>query len=141
MQDFYGQYKFLIIPASLWCAIQLFKVAYDYRKTKKFNVKRLLGAGGMPSSHTAVVVSLATMIGKYIGTNTPIFALSAIVAFITMYDAAGVRRAVGKQAHVLNEVIQNQNMTSAEKLQEMTGHTPVQVAAGAGLGLIVGLLV
>ena len=140
MQNFYGQYKFLIIPAFLWCAIQIFKVACDYKKTRKFNVKRLLGAGGMPSSHTAVVVSLATMIGKYEGTATPLFAFSAIVAFITMYDAAGVRRAVGKQAHVLNEVIQNQNMTNAEKLQEMTGHTPVQVAAGAFLGFVIGLI-
>lgn len=138
--DFYNQYKFLLIPIFLWCAIQTFKVLYEYNRTKKFNWKRFVGAGGMPSSHTAVVVSLATLIGKYLGISSPIFALSAIVAFITMYDAAGVRRAVGKQAHVLNEVLENQALSNAEKLQEMTGHTPVQVVAGALIGLIAGLL-
>ena len=94
----------------------------------------------MPSSHSAVVVSISVLIGKHIGFNSPLFALSGVFAFIVMYDAAGVRRAVGKQAKVLNDILTNQKLTSAEKLQEMTGHTPIQVLAGAILGLIGGLL-
>jgi acid phosphatase family membrane protein YuiD len=138
--NFYDQYKFLIVPIILWCGIQLFKVIYSYQKTKRIDIRRFLGAGGMPSSHSAVVVSVSTMIGKYVGINTPLFALSAIIAFITMYDAAGVRRAVGKQARVLNDILQNQKTTNAEKLQEMTGHTPIQVTAGALIGLVAGLI-
>ncbi len=141
MIEFFNTYKFLIVPAVLWFGIQMFKVLYEYFKEGKWDFKRFMGAGGMPSSHSAVVVSLATLIGKYVGLESPIFALSALFAFITMYDAAGVRRAVGKQAHILNEVVKEyKKMTPAEFLQEKTGHTPVQVAAGALIGLIAGLI-
>ena len=141
MIEFFNQYKFLVVPFLLWFGIQTFKVLYEYFKEGKWNIKRFMGAGGMPSSHSAVVVSLAALVGKYIGISSPIFALSALFAFITMYDAAGVRRAVGKQAHILNEVVKEyKKMTPAEFLQEKTGHTPVQVAAGALIGLIAGLI-
>ena len=96
MIEFFNQYKFLVVPFLLWFGIQTFKVLYEYFKEGKWNIKRFMGAGGMPSSHSAVVVSLAALVGKYIGISSPIFALSALFAFITMYDAAGVRRAVGK---------------------------------------------
>lgn len=142
MIEFFYQYKFLIVPFLLWFGIQTFKVLYEFFKEGKWNLKRFMGAGGMPSSHSAVVVSLATLIGKYIGIDSPVFALSAVFAFITMYDAAGVRRAVGKQAHILNKVVKEyKDMTPGEYLQEKTGHTPVQVAAGALIGLITGLIV
>ena len=141
MKEFFMQYKYLVVPAVMWFGIQIFKVLYEYFKEGKWNLKRFWGAGGMPSSHSAVVVSLATLIAKYEGIGSPVFALSAIFAFITMYDAAGVRRAVGKQAHILNEVVKNEkNMTPSEILQEKTGHTPVQVAAGALIGFIAGLI-
>ncbi len=134
------QFKYILVPLALWFSIQLFKVIYEYCETKKWNWDRLMGAGGMPSSHSAIVVCLAIMIGKNEGFQSPIFALSGIFALITMYDAAGVRRAVGKQAMILNDIIRNQKLTSAEKLQEMTGHTPVQVIAGAILGVITGVI-
>ncbi len=134
------QFKYILVPLTLWFSIQLFKVIYEYCETKKWNWDRLMGAGGMPSSHSAIVVCLAIMIGKNEGFQSPIFALSGIFALITMYDAAGVRRAVGKQAMILNDIIRNQKLTSAEKLQEMTGHTPVQVIAGAILGVITGVI-
>ena len=141
MQDFFNQYKYLIIPFVLWFGIQTFKVLYEYFTEGKWNIKRFMGAGGMPSSHSAVVVSLATLIGKHIGINEPIFALSVLFAFITMYDAAGVRRAVGEQAHILNKVVKEvKDMTPAEYLQEKTGHTPVQVAAGALIGFVAGVI-
>ena len=136
--------KFIMVPLILWFGIQVFKVVYDLITTKKFNFKRIMGAGGMPSSHSAVVVSLTTLIGKYEGINTPIFAVSLALAFIVMYDAAGVRRAAGKQARMLNKIIETPGLTTmevSEKLVEVLGHTPIQVIVGAVIGLIVGLVV
>lgn len=80
-------FKYLYVPFLMWFGIQTFKVIYDLITTKKFNFKRIMGAGGMPSSHSAVVTSLATLIGKQEGVTTPIFALAAIFAFVVMYDA------------------------------------------------------
>ncbi len=88
--------KYIYIPILLWFGIQTFKLIYDLVTTKKFNFKRILGAGGMPSSHSAVVTSITTLIGKNQGVDSPIFALSLIVALVVMYDACGVRRAARK---------------------------------------------
>ena len=138
------QNKYIYVPLLLWFGIQLFKLIYDLVKTKKFNFKRILGAGGMPSSHSAVVTSLATLIGKYEGVNTPLFALSFVFAFVVMYDACGVRRAAGKQAALLNKLVETPGLTGvqvSEKLVEVLGHTPVQVIVGALIGIGVGLVV
>ena len=97
----------------------------------------------MPSSHSAVVAGIATLIGKYEGVDSPIFALSFIVAFVVMYDACGVRRAAGKQAKLLNKLIETPGLTGvqvSEKLVEVLGHTPVQVIVGALIGVGVGLI-
>lgn len=97
----------------------------------------------MPSSHSAVVAGLATLIGKYEGVGTPIFALALIVAFVVMYDACGVRRAAGKQAALLNKLIETPGLTSmqvSERLVEVLGHTPVQVFVGAMIGVLVGII-
>ena len=82
MINFLQQYRFLVVPILVWIAIQSFKVMYDLAVTKKFNFKRIMGAGGMPSSHSAVVTSLATMVGKNYGTDSAIFAIAVIFAFI-----------------------------------------------------------
>ena len=135
--------KFLVIPVFMWISIQTFKVLTDLVKTGKFNFKRILGAGGMPSSHSAVVTSVATLIGRYEGTDTPIFALSVIFACVVMYDAAGVRRAAGKQAKLLNKLVETKGLNGVqvqEKLVEVLGHTPLQVFVGAVLGIIAGLI-
>lgn len=137
------QNKYIYIPFFLWFAIQTFKVIYDLVTTKKFNFKRIMGAGGMPSSHSAIVTGLATLIGKYEGVDTPIFALALIVAFVVMYDACGVRRAAGKQAELLNKIVETPGLTGLqvqEKLIEVLGHTPVQVFVGALIGVIVGCI-
>lgn len=142
IQNFFGN-KYIAIPILLWLAIQSFKVAWDLITTKKFNFKRILGAGGMPSSHSAVVTSLATLIGKSEGFNSPIFALSLIFACIVMYDAAGVRRAAGKQAQLLNKIINTPGLSGIqvqEKLVEVLGHTPTQVFVGATIGIIAGII-
>ena len=137
------QNKYIYIPFFLWFAIQTFKVIYDLATTKKFNFKRIMGAGGMPSSHSAIVTGLATLIGKYEGVDTPIFALALIVAFVVMYDACGVRRAAGKQAALLNKIVETPGLSGvqvSERLVEVLGHTPTQVIVGALIGVIVGLI-
>lgn len=142
--SFFEEYKYIIVPFFVWFGIQLFKFIYDLVKSKKFNSKRLMQAGGMPSSHSGVVISLTTMIGKNVGINSPLFAVALIFSFIVMYDAAGVRRAAGKQAKLLNKIVETPGLTSlqvSERLVEVLGHTPVQVIVGAAIGVIVGLLV
>ena len=128
--------KFIYVPLLTWFGIQLFKVIWDLVTTKKFNFKRILGAGGMPSSHS-------TLIGREHGLDSSIFALSVIFAFIVMYDAAGVRRAAGKQAKLLNKLIETPGLSGvqvSEKLVEVLGHTPFQVFVGAIIGIIVGCI-
>ena len=135
--------KYLIVPIITWFSIQTFKVIWDLVTTKKFNFKRIMGAGGMPSSHTAVVMSLSTLIGKEFGFDSPFFALSMVFAFIVMYDAAGVRRAAGKQATLLNKIVETPGLSELEvqeRLVEVLGHTPTQVIVGAIIGIIVGLV-
>ena len=141
--NFFTQYRFLIVPITVWFCIQVFKVIWDLVATHKFNFKRILGAGGMPSSHSAVVTSIATMIGKTQGIDSPIFALAMFFAFVVMYDAAGVRRAAGKQAKLLNKLIETPGLTNIEvqeRLVEVLGHTPMQVIVGAAIGVTVGLI-
>lgn len=141
--EYITQFKYLYTPFLLWFCIQLFKVIWDLITTKQFNFKRIMGAGGMPSSHSAVVTSIATLIGKYEGINSPIFALSVVFAFVVMYDAAGIRRAAGKQARLLNKIVNTPGLTNLqvqEKLVEVLGHTPMQVIVGAVIGIIAGLI-
>ncbi len=140
---FLEEYKYVVIPIATWFFIQLFKLIYDLIKTKKFNFKRILGAGGMPSSHSAVATSLATLIGCNEGFDSPLFAIAAIFACVVMYDAAGVRRAAGKQAKLLNKIVETpglSNVEVTERLVEVLGHTPFQVLVGAIIGILVGFI-
>lgn len=135
--------KYIYVPFSLWFFIQCFKVVWDLVKTKRFNFKRVLGAGGMPSSHSAVVCSLATLIGKDMGFSSAEFGIAFILAIIVMYDAAGVRRAAGKQAKLLNKIVATPGLSALqvqEKLVEVLGHTPLEVIVGAIIGVTVGLI-
>lgn len=97
----------------------------------------------MPSSHSAIVMVLTTMIAREYGITSPIFAMSLIFSAVVMYDAAGVRRAAGKQAQLLNKIISTPGLTNIqmqERLVEVLGHTPIQVIVGGGIGIIVGLI-
>ena len=141
---FIREYKYIIVPFLVWFGIQLFKFLYDIVKEKKVNFKRLMQAGGMPSSHSAVVVVLTTMIAKAEGLTSPLFGVSLIFSFIVMYDAAGVRRAAGKQAKLLNKIVETPGLSGvevSERLVEVLGHTPVQVIVGALIGLLVGIII
>lgn len=135
--------KCIYVPLILWFFVQAFKVITELIKNKKLNIKRIVGAGGMPSSHSAIVCSLAVLIGREYGFDSGNFAIALIMAFVVMYDAAGVRRAAGKQARILNKILENPNLTTGEvqeKLVEFLGHTPIQVFVGAILGFIVGAI-
>ena len=133
--------KFLWVPFFTWLAIQVFKVLCDSIREKKLNLKRLFGAGGMPSSHTAIVMAITIMVGKEAGFGSFAFAACLVFSLIVMYDAAGVRRAAGEQASVLNKIIETPGLTGLEvqkRLMEALGHTPTQVFVGAIIGIIVG---
>ncbi len=136
--------KCLVIPILVWLLIQIEKFVVELIRTKKINLKRLMGAGGMPSSHSAVVTSLAVLVGKTEGFDSPIFAVSFILAAVVMYDAAGIRRAAGKQARILNKIMENPELTTVEvheKLIEALGHTPIQVFVGAIVGIVIGAII
>ncbi len=142
--SFINEYKYLIIPIITWFGIQTYKVIYELVKTKKLNFKRIMGAGGMPSSHSAIVTSLATLIGRHEGIETASFGVATIVACVVMYDAAGVRRAAGKQAKLLNKIVETPGLSGiqvTEKLVEVLGHSPIQVIVGAIIGIIMGFIV
>lgn len=97
----------------------------------------------MPSSHSAVTMCLAMMVGRSEGFDSPLFAVSLILAIVVMYDAAGIRRAAGKQASLLNKIVNTPGLSSIqvqERLVEVLGHTPTQVFVGAIIGIIVGML-
>ena len=120
------------------------KVIIVLLTTKKVDFRRFIEAGGMPSSHSSTVVALTTCIAKQVGVNTIEFALSFVVALVVMYDAAGVRRAAGKQAQILNKLIEDwENLDDKYKevkLKELLGHTPVEVIVGASLGFAIAMI-
>lgn len=126
-----------------WFAAQFLKVVFVLVKDKKFDFTRFVGSGGMPSSHSSFVVALSVSVGKICGFDSAEFAIAVVFAFIVMYDAAGVRRAAGKQARVLNRLVKEMQDTGKlpeEKLKELIGHTPVEVIGGALVGLIVAII-
>ncbi len=124
-----------------WFVAQILKTIIYAVVNREFELERLVGDGGMPSAHSATVTALATMTGMQCGFSSPFFALASIMAIIVMHDAMGVRRETGKQAKLINEMIElfgalEQPQLSVEtKLKEFIGHTPMQVAAGMLLGI------
>lgn len=132
----------LLVSAVLgWVVAQGLKTLIDFALNKSFNKERLVGSGGMPSSHSATVCGLTTAAVIKYGVGSFEFAISFVLSMIVMYDAIGVRRETGKQAKLLNSILmENPLKLSAEVLQERlkeyVGHTPLQVVAGALLGVL-----
>ena len=129
----------LWLPISVAVAIQLYKFLSEWIRHRDFDLRVLARAGGMPSSHSAMVTSLVSAVGHRSGTNSDVFALSVIFAVIVMYDATGVRQAAGKQAKVLNQIIRelfSGQPVSEEELKELIGHTSVEVIVGALVGVV-----
>ena len=128
-----------------WFLAQLIKVVLDFILLRKLDVRRFVSSGGMPSSHSALVVACAAAIGKLHGVQSPDFAVAAILSAVVMYDACNVRRSAGDTARLVNQILAHVEKLTAEDfaddLREVMGHTPLQVLMGALLGLGVGLLV
>ena len=132
----------LVVSAFAWLLAQISKLLIVLLRERRLDLHFLASAGGMPSSHSAVVVALATRVGMVDGVSSTQFALAAIFAGVVLYDAAGVRRAVSVQARILNrmleEVIEYQRLNE-KRLLELLGHTPFEVFVGSLLGLLVAL--
>lgn len=132
--------RVFMAAATGWLVAQVLKTLIHLYFSGKFDAERLVGSGGMPSSHSATVCALATAAAFEYGGASAEFAISAILAIIVMYDARGVRRETGLQAQVLNELLDffekmGQPLSYEEKLKEFVGHTPMQVLVGAILGI------
>ncbi len=131
-----------------WLVAQVLKTVIESILAGQLKFRRMWGDGGMPSAHSATVCAMVVATGRSAGTHSAIFALACIFAFITMHDAMGVRHETGEQAKVLNSLIEmwiefsekNAPFLRSMHLEEMVGHTPLQVSAGALVGIAVGFL-
>jgi acid phosphatase family membrane protein YuiD len=147
MEDFSRilQNNVLLVSLLACFTAQGLKVVVELIRNGKVSLRYMVTTGGMPSAHSALVGSLATGVGLSKGWSSPEFAIASLFAVIVMYDAAGVRQAAGKQARILNQIIdelfQEDHQVSQEKLKELLGHTPFQVLVGLTLGIMISLFV
>ena len=126
-----------------WTIAQTLKVLIGVIKEKRFNFRWFVGTGGMPSSHAAVVSSLAASVGMQYGLDSTIFTIAMVFAFIVIFDAQGFRRSAGKQAGILNKMLDDiywKKRMDDERLKELLGHTPIEVFIGIVLGILTSLL-
>ena len=136
--------QILVSAVMGWVIAQFLKTLIDFLLNKNFNAERLVGSGGMPSSHSATVCGMTTAAMLKYGVGSFEFAVSFVVSMIVMYDAIGVRRETGKQAKLLNSILMENPLklnaeVLQEKLKEYVGHTPLQVMAGAILGILLAI--
>lgn len=133
----------IFISAALgWFVAQVLKTLIHMFITKQFVMERMVGSGGMPSSHSATVCGLATAVGIRYGGGSYEFAMAAILAIVVMHDAMGVRMETGRQGKVLNEMMEvftnmGKQISAEARLKEFVGHTPLQVGAGCILGILI----
>lgn len=136
--------RILLTAIFSWFIAQIIKVIHTLIRDKKIDFTRMFGSGGMPSSHASFTVSLATAIGLEMGFSGVEFALATAFSVVVMYDATGVRRSAGEQAAILNRIVERFGKETLEdtgkKLKELLGHTPIQVFAGAVLGIIIAVI-
>ena len=146
MQDFGAIINNQVLLVSLAASLiaQSFKIIVDFIQNGKINFRVLVETGGMPSSHSALVTALAAGVGQVQGWDSTEFAIATIFAIIVMYDAAGVRQAAGKQAKILNQIVDEMFQENPEfnedRLKELLGHTPFQVIIGSILGIAISCL-
>ena len=130
--------RILMVTLMVWIVGQCIKIVTNLLRGRRFNFKWFIGTGGMPSSHAAGVAALATTCGIEYGFQSGFFALAAIFAMVTMFDAQGVRRSTGEQAEILNRVVDDMychKRVEMGRIREFVGHTPVQVLVGSLLGI------
>lgn len=135
--------KILIAALTAWALAQAIKVPLEFFQTRRWNWSLLFRAGGMPSSHSALVAGSAHAIGLYMGFDQPIFAIAVVIAMIVIYDATGIRRQAGKHAEVINAMIRDLTTghpLKEEQLREVLGHTPFEALGGTLLGILIAQL-
>ena len=135
--------KILVITLTVWALAQCIKVFLGVIRERRFNFRWFIGTGGMPSSHAAGATALATTIGMERGFDSVIFALAAVFALVTMFDAQGVRRATGQQAEILNRILDDiywRGKIETNRLAELVGHTPIQVLIGSIIGCLMSII-
>ena len=133
----------LIVTFLAWLIAQTLKVSLGVLRTKRFDFRWFIGTGGMPSAHAAGSSALATIIGLDYGFNTVVFALAAVFAVVTMFDAQGVRRSTGRQASILNKILDDiywKGKIEEDRLKELIGHTPIEVFMGAIIGILLAVI-
>ncbi len=131
------------VPLAAWFTAQFLKLLINFIRHRDLKWSYMFSPGGMPSAHTAVMTALATTIAVMYGVDSPLFAISLVVAFVVMYDAAGVRRTVGHQSTMMNKMLDDlfgDNKEYSQRLQEIIGHTKWEVFVGALLGIAYGLI-
>lgn len=135
--------KILIITLTVWALAQCIKVLLGVIREGRFNFRWFIGTGGMPSSHAAGATALATTCGLHVGFNSVLFALAAVFALVTMFDAQGVRRSTGQQAEILNKILDDiywKHRIESDRLKELIGHTPIQVVIGSIIGCLLSII-
>lgn len=150
---FINNYNYILLSGVVaWACAQIIKTVLNLITTNKFNAERLIGSGGMPSSHSSFVCAATMATGRSVGISSPEFAIIFIVAMVVMYDAMGVRRAAGlhaKEINKMNRLIEENSEVfdddisenKSKELKEYLGHTPFEVLGGALLGIIIALLI
>lgn len=134
--------QFIWVPALAWAVAQVLKVGTDSWRRHRFSVRSIGLSGGMPSSHTAMTVCLTTILGRRLGTGSPVFAAAVVLTVVVVYDATGVRRAAGQQGLILNQMIEDLRSHLGlryERVRAFLGHTPYEVLAGILLGFVFGM--
>jgi acid phosphatase family membrane protein YuiD len=142
LADFFGNHV-LMAGLTAWALAQLLKVPIEYLQKHRWNWALLFSAGGMPSSHSALLVSTMVAIGLFYGFGTPAFALAVAITMVVTYDATGIRRQAGFHAEKINRLIEEfftGHPINEKQLKEVLGHTPKQVVAGTILGLVIAIL-
>jgi uncharacterized protein len=134
----------LIAALSAWSLAQIVKVPLEFFQSRRWNWALLFRAGGMPSSHSALIAACAHSIGLFVGFDSPLFALAAVIAMVVIYDATGIRRQAGRHAEFINTLIKDLasgHPLQQEKLREVLGHTPLEAVGGTLFGLAIAQLV
>lgn len=132
--------KVLLAAILGWVVAQVLKVVYILLTERKLDISRIVGSGGMPSSHSAFVGAMTTSVGLAEGFDSTLFAIAFVLSFIVMYDASGVRKAAGEQAKVINDLQEMLHGEVPVYLKELLGHTVLEVIIGCILGIAIGLL-
>ncbi|HAH19464.1 MAG: hypothetical protein A2Y00_10080 [Omnitrophica WOR_2 bacterium GWF2_43_52] len=147
MKEFLARYflnnHILAVTIVAWVFTQTIKVTLGVMQQKKFDFRWFIGTGGMPSSHAAGATALALSSGLEVGFSSPLFALAFVFAMVTMFDAQGVRRSAGRQAEILNKIMEDiswQGKIKENKLKELLGHTPIQVLIGSIIGALIAVI-